>query len=633
VIADAIEAANWQLRIESGRARRRQYPNGSYTEQTFERNEKEAQEVIEKLRDRWTWTPYWFAFNSDYKRALRDPYYRALALQRYDANPTSTFSIGSDPITNWFIFLGGIFAVLMLMGIGAAFLKARSPRAAKPEQTSDTYGTASFAPARTFLPAGEDYVFKGVFFGKSSQPGSENISVENHAGAPVCSLPENHTLIVARTRTGKGTRVIIPTLLRTLMNSALVIDPKGELAAVTARTRRSPGKGLTSPVHILNPWGELAATFQNLGFAPATYNPLDILDRNDPNVVSTAQSLATAICPIGPGAKEPFWSQGAGTVLTAVLLWLTYQPGEQKTLARAREIVTLPRSDFRRDFLSKMAACNAFGGAIREHAATYVDLAQETYSGVMSNLTEHTKFLSDPQIKAATATSTFSMKDLMDLMTVYLVIPPDKMAVQHTWLRLLIAAGMQTFKHRPPMGEPGPRCMFLIDELPALGRLDDLPRDIATMAGYGVDFCLVIQGLDQLRKVYGDDATTIVNNCSYKWFCNISDLETAQYLSKTLGNKTVGTVGSSASSNFSPGGSSSGSSTSYGQTGRALLMPDEILNLGRETAILLAPAEKPNYLRPVDYWKLGTAFQSMREDYPHLYWEPDLTWDENPLPH
>jgi type IV secretory pathway TraG/TraD family ATPase VirD4 len=62
-------------------------------------------------------------------------------------------------------------------------------------------------------------------------------------------------------------------------------------------------------------------------------------------------------------------------------------------------------------------------------------------------------------------------------------------------------------------------------------------------------------------------------------------------------------------------------------------MPDEVINLGRDTAVLLAPGEKPHYLRPVDYWELGEAFEHLHKICPHLYWDPPMRWDENPLPH
>ena len=490
---------------------------------------------------------------------------------------------------------------------------------------SDVYGTAHYAPMQTEI--GDDACLeKGLFFGKSCQPGWQTAPLVI-PGAPVCSTPEHHTLIVARTRTGKGTRVIIPTLLR-YRGSALVIDPKGENAAITATARKQQ---LGQSIHILNPWNELAATYEKRGFSRATYNPLDILDSNDPNVVATAQTLAGSICPAPANAKDRFWQGSAANVLTAVLLWLADQPGERKTLGRAREIVSLTRKDFTAKYLIPMAASEAFEGAIREMAAPFIDLADETYSGVMSNLSEATKFLSDPQIKAATAQSSFAMEDLATRKaTVYVVIPTERMDTQKTWLRLIIASAMHIFKHPQTKLPYGHRCLFLIDEFAALGRLDDLPRDIATMSGFGVDFALIVQGLDQLKDHYAEAKATILSNCAYQWFCNVNDLDSAKYLSDTLGKKTVATTSTSTSFSSSGDHSSSSHSTSHIETGRSLLNPDEVLNLGRDVAIAIQPNGHPHYLRPVDYWNLTQAFVALQQKHPTLYRQPPLGFDENP---
>jgi len=491
---------------------------------------------------------------------------------------------------------------------------------------SDNFGSARYAELRADMPD-PHHISAGVFLGKSSSPDHDKEPASAWQGAPVCSSPEAHTLIVARTRTGKGTRVIVPTLLR-YAGSCIVIDPKGENAAITARVRFGM---VGKDVHVLNPWGELAQTFKDMGFTPATYNPLDVLDRDDPNVVAVAQGLAAAVCPTAPGDKDKYWQGSAANVLTAVLLWITDQPGETKTLARAREIVSLSRRDFTEQFLSKMATSSAFDGAIREMVSPYLDLAQETYSGIMSNLSEATKFLSDPRTKAATATSSFSMTDLIQRpATVYLVIPPDRIDTQRTWLRLVTAAAMHTFKRHPLHGRPPHRCMMLMDEFPALGRIEDMPRDIATVAGYGIDFTLIVQGIDQLKDLYGPAAGTIMANCAFKWFCNVNDLESAKYLSDALGKTTVRTKGVGQSHNEGPGGAGHGESVNYGETGRPLLMPDEIMNLGRDTAIVLNPLDHPHYLRPVDYWSLPDAFAYLKEKYPHLYWQPPLAYDDNP---
>jgi type IV secretion system protein VirD4 len=558
-----------------------------------------------------------------WRKAGRDTFERDYA--RYGIPRTAQGApvrIGREA-SGWVWEFIGSFILLVVVVVGIYTLTHLPRRKDVSPPVSAIHGTAQFAPVQEEV-ADEDCVRRGVFLGKSSSPERRYLPLEV-PGAPICSSPQSHTLIVAPTRTGKGTRVIVPTLLR-YAGSALVIDPKGENAAITARVRESFGQ----TVHILNPWGELADTYGRAGFAPATYNPLDAIDRNDPNAVAIAQALADAICPTSADRKDAFWQGNAASILAATFLWLADQPGEQKTLARAREITSLTRRDFNK-YLAAMAASTAFGGAVRELAAQFVDMPPETYGGVMAALSQCMRFLSDPQVKAATSTSSFSMAELIARKTtVYVVIPPDRIETQKTWLRLVLAAGMHTFKRFPFAERPGHRCLFLIDEFPALGRLDDIPRDIATISGYGLDLALVVQGLDQLKDHYREAQGTILSNCGFKWFCNVKDLDTAKWLSEAIGKMTVRTTSTSESHSQATRGASAGSSTTHSETGRSLLNPDEILNLGRDVALVLHPEDYPHFLQPVDYWELEVAFSAQRERHPALYWDPPLEFDANP---
>ena len=540
---------------------------------------------------------------------------------------TAPDSVPPQAATADILAILGWWALKVLAVVGGLYLlgKLLQRRPTAPRPVSTVHGSAHYAPLREDVDD-ETCLTNGIFFGKSSTPDLKEAPL-GVPGAPVCTTPERHTLIVAQTRTGKGTRVIIPTLLR-YGGSALVIDPKGENAAITARIRRDQ---LNQDVFILNPWNALPQAFQQRGLARATYNPLDILDRNDPNAVAIARTIATTICPAPEDSKDYFWQGNAAGVLTAVLLWVADQPGETKTLARVRQIVTLRPEVFTKHILMPMAASEGFSGAIREFAGPFVKMAADTFSGIMGNVNVTTTFLSDPQIKTATEKSSFSMEKLArGKATVYVVIPPQRMSTQRTWLRLVIASAMHIFKNAEGKLPYGHRCLFLIDEFAALGRIDDFPVDITTMAGYGVDFALVIQGLEQLKHHYGEARGDILGNCAYKWFCNAIDPESVRYLCETLGKATVETT--STSDSFSSGGQSSSHShsTSHGETGRPLLTENEIIHLGKDVAIGLQPNGYPLYLRPVDYWKLPEAFASLREKYPKLYWQPPLAYDDHP---
>jgi hypothetical protein len=203
------------------------------------------------------------------------------------------------------IIVGGIIAAILAFG----YLLQRRGYHGKPgplkipeQEKPDTFGSAEWEEPIPGMPDVRS-IFDGVFFGKGSLPEFDQIKTDKHTGGPVCSVPGNHVLVTGRTRVGKGCRVVVPTLLRAYIDrSLLCVDPKGENAIITARARRDLIPQYPNAIHIINPWGELAPSFAKLGLTPfATYNPLDILDRNDPNVVGIAQDMASAICPPDQG--------------------------------------------------------------------------------------------------------------------------------------------------------------------------------------------------------------------------------------------------------------------------------------------------------------------------------------------
>lgn len=603
---DLQRAAELWARKEESQKR---YQNKEITGDTHRENDMALVADINRLAARYPGREREF-FDASAKLAQRGG--EPVATTAAPSPPPKQYK--SNGWIGWAIGIGIFLALVVYV-----FRPGEGKPAKAPPPVTTNHGTAQWAPMQTAFPDASALT-RGVFLGMSSTPDVRS------GGAPIITTPEHHTLIVARTRAGKGTRIIVPTMLR-YGGAMLVIDPKGENAAITARVRRDDMK---QAVHVVNPWNELPGPFGKLGLSAATYNPLDVLDRNDPNAVAIAQSLAAAICPMPSGDKEKFWQGSAASFLAGVFLWIADQPTERKTLARAREIVSLAKDELEKRFLIPMTQSEGFHGAIREFAGPFVGMAPETYSGVMANLAEATKFLSDPQIKQATAESSFSMLDLVrGNTTVYLVIPPDRIETQRTWLRLVVAAAMHTFKRAGDHDRAKQRCQFLIDEFALLGRMEDLPRDIAEVGKNGIDFTLIVQGVDQIKANYGEaESATILSNCAYKWFCSVNDLSSAKYLSEVLGKKTVQTVSQSDSYSKGDKSFSEGSSTSYNEMGRELLTPDEVLNLGREVAIGLQPHGPPHYLRPVDYWNLPTSFAHLRTRHPALYWP--LDYDKNP---
>ena len=77
----------------------------------------------------------------------------------------------------------------------------------------------------------------------------------------------------------------------------------------------------------------------------------------------------------------------------------------------------------------------------------------------------------------------------------------------------------------------------MLDEFPALGRLDFFETSLAFMAGYGVRAFLVAQSLHQIDRAYGHNHA-ILDNCHVRVAFAPNDERTAKRLSDALGTAT-----------------------------------------------------------------------------------------------
>lgn len=419
-----------------------------------------------------------------------------------------------------------------MLGRSRKRLKTEEPRL-------DPYGSADYAGLDYDDPGAHG---QGAFFGFLAtkpwtyhyKPGWFGRRPQKHYpeqfGPPIYSQPERNTLICAPAGAGKGTTVIIPTLL-SYQSSVFTIDPKGENAHVTALARRD---GLGQTVHILNPWGLHSDHFAARGFKPARINPLELLDPADPEAVSNASFLADLLV-IPSQGPDPFWNDSARTFIRGLLLYTAAYETE-KTLATVRRLSTQGDKDMGQ-MLSAMAASELFSGVLAQTGHQFGGLEARTFSNVLANVHTNLDFLADPIIRDAMECSDFSFADLKARpATVYVIVPTYALDTQARWLRLMVGLALSEFE-RPPLYSH--RSLFLIDEFAALGKMQKIQTGVATLRGFGVDMALVIQDLGQLHNLYDKGASTILANCQFKHFMRLSDVETAEYLSKLLGSETV----------------------------------------------------------------------------------------------
>lgn len=400
-----------------------------------------------------------------------------------------------------------------------------------------------------------------------------------------------HVITFAPTGSGKGVGLVIPTLLE-YPGSVLVLDVKGENYAVTARARRAMGQS----VFLLDPYGVTGDT-------PHGFNWLDRIDLASEDCLSDAMQLADAcVIPSDKGGDD-HWDDTARDLLRGLVLQVAGLPAERRNMGEVRRLLT-DNAESLDDTLAAMMASDAAFGVIARAANTFSGMADRERGSVLSSARRHTAFLDDPRIVRTLSRSDFALRDLKRRpMTVYVVLPADKLRGGNArFVRGLVndaLAGMMA-----DAVTPFHKVAFLLDEFAQLGRMTAIEDAVSLVRGFGLALWLFLQDMDQL-KIYPKRGTFMANATSQ--FFNTSDLETARYVSDSLGKTTIeyetANRGKSGGSNYGGSGvgmnrgSSAGASQQF--AGRELLTPDEVKREPR--AIVLVGGEPPWLLDRIDY--------------------------------
>lgn len=317
---------------------------------------------------------------------------------------------------------------------------------------------------------------------------------------PVLYEGEGHLITVAPTGAGKGIGCIIPALLRH-PGSVIVIDPKGENAAITARRRREMGQ----QVFVLDPMGVTEQESSRL-------NPLDLLEADSPSLVDDAAALAQLLVPLRRAARDDFWIGRAQQLIIGVLIHVVSDlPAELRHMGTVRELVNLAAGAGGEALANRLAYSRH--PEARAVLATLGIGANETVGGFVSFAQEALDFLRGPLLRAAMESSTLSLEDvtLGRPLAIYLVLPPHMMESHARVLRLWIGALMTAIMRR--RARPARSTLFVLDEAAQLGPLPQLRQAVTLLRGYGLQTWSFWQDASQLRHLYPEDWQTMVNNC------------------------------------------------------------------------------------------------------------------------
>jgi type IV secretion system protein VirD4 len=339
-----------------------------------------------------------------------------------------------------------------------------------------------------------------------------------------------HLCSIGPTRSGKGATVILQALMQ-VPHSVVVIDPKGQNAAVTARRRREMGQD----VFVLNPFRLHTSAPWHL--PQHRFNPLAAFDISKPNIVADIAALSQAL--ILTQGREPYFDDTARDLVTTLMLYLIATKGKDATLGHLRKMLTDIASRGPEGSKLLIAMSHSPHRFIAQPIGRFKDSEARDISSAINTAITQTAFLDDPALTdAATGTLSASDFDLMQLKerptTLYLILPGNYMRAYARFLRLIITSAIDHITSAPG-GHP---VLMILDEFARLENLPPVINAFGFAAGFNLQLWPFLQDLPQIKTVYRHEAMSILANCGMIQCFTPVDLETAEYLQRRGGTTT-----------------------------------------------------------------------------------------------
>ncbi|HXX66157.1 MAG TPA: IncP-type conjugal transfer protein TraG, partial [Polyangiaceae bacterium] len=492
-------------------------------------------------------------------------------------------------------------AALSILGAAASLVLCGSIAAARSASTPGrAYGTSRWATGKE-LERGGLLRGEGVVLCQTAEASFRtSIDSRGHSTTQATSFgrlvrhdgPE-HVLCFAPTRTGKGAGLVIPTLLA-WKHSVLVYDIKKENWTRTAGWRRQFSRT----------W-----RFEPTAVDSVRFNPLFEIRRGLVEVKDTQNVADILVDPTGGREMRDHWQATAHSLLVGAILHVLYAEAD-KTLAGVATFLSDPTRS-REDTLHRMLETHHVPSGphpvVVQTAREMLNKSNPEVSGVFSTALACLSLYRDPVIARNTADSDFRIADLVGSdapVSLYLVIPPSDLIRTRPLIRLMLNQICRRLTESMGYGATrtsSRRLLLLLDEFPALGRLDFFETSLAFSASYGIKALLIAQSLNQLEKAYGPN-NSILDNCHVRVAFASNDERTARRISDALGMATeIRAMRNYAGHRLAPW--LAHLMVSRQETARPLLTAGEVMQLPPTDAIVMLSGAPPIRAQKLLYYK------------------------------
>jgi type IV secretion system protein VirD4 len=328
-------------------------------------------------------------------------------------------------------------------------------------------------------------------------------------GNAIVRLNAVHTAVFAPTGVGKGVSLVVP-FLQTCRDSCVVLDFNGQLARLTAGSRREMGH----EVRILDPFKQVTGT-------PDRVNVIDGIEKDSLLAIDECRDYANALVIRTGEEKDPHWVDSAETWISAILAVVAHF-GERgdRSLQTVRTLLSNP---------AKMEAVirlmcespDVWSGMLTRMGQQLTRFKENELASCMTTVNRFLTFLDTIAVAENTTDSTFNPADLTKRkMTVYLVLPPEHVRAQQALLRLWIGSMLRAVV-KGGVQEKN-LVHFVLDEAASLGHMSVIDDAVDKYRAYGVR----LQFFSQLANSRSASPTARSKRCLATAARSISGLTT-----------------------------------------------------------------------------------------------------------
>ncbi|MGV1016838.1 MAG: type IV secretory system conjugative DNA transfer family protein [Fluviibacter phosphoraccumulans] len=438
----------------------------------------------------------------------------------------------------------------------------------------------------------------------------DGIVIGRHRDQLLSFPGQQFVLLAAPTRSGKGVGVVIPNLL-TYTGSVVVLDIKQENYNITAGYRRDV---LQQQTWLFNPFAEDRNPDTGAP-APRThrYNPLSSIT-DGVFRVGDILAIGNAIWPTG--GKDAFWNDNARNLFLAIVLFLS------ELNDRRKKDVALPEYPVTMGEVLRQSSGRGTGLSVKKYLqglvetypwlssecldamANFLSASDDVLASILSTFNAPLTIWRNPIVDAATSQNDFDLADVRTRpMSVYIGITPDHLEDAKLLVNLIFSQLVNLNTKQLPQDNPSRYrypCLLLMDEFTAIGKVNILAKAVSYIAGYNLRLLPIIQSMSQLESVYGkEDARTFVTNHALQILFAPREQKDANEYSEMLGTFTEKGISESRSKQILD---PKGSSESISDQKRALMLPQELKELGQWKEIVLLENTKPILCDKIRYY-------------------------------